>query len=96
LNVNAHDDLPPAPDVEARQAVEGKRCRYCVINIEHTEAEERIQHDMDIHDFRHAEPVDIIKLCTKETEQPFTDDMEKLFAQVVDEVRAEEKKRNRL
>ena len=91
LNVNAHDDLPPTPDVEARQAVEGKRCRYCVINIEHTEAEERIQHDMDIHDFRHAEPVDIIKLYTKETEQPFTDDMEKLFAQVVDEVRAEEK-----
>ena len=47
---------------------------------------------MDIHDFRQAEPLDIIKLYTKETEQPFTDDMEKLFAQVVDEVRAEEKK----
>ncbi|MGI6223127.1 MAG: metallophosphoesterase family protein [Prevotella sp.] len=89
LNVASDTKLPPAPDVEARQAVEGKRCRYCVINIEHTEVEEQEQFDMDIHEFQQAEPLDIIKRYTKDTGKSFTDDMETIFKQVVDEVERE-------
>lgn len=90
LNVTAGSTLPATPNVDVMQAVKGKQCRFCLINLEHREDEELERSQMNVQQFQQASPLDIIKRYARETQTPFTDDMETLFRQVMNEVKTEE------
>lgn len=87
LNVQVDETLPQTADALAREAVQGKRCRYCLINVKLPETPETDFHAMNIQQFRQSEPLEIIKRYAEERHLAFTPEMEKCFNQVVNEVR---------
>lgn len=83
LNIKHQDFLPPTAQDEAVKLTEGKRCRFCLINLEKVEREEADGETLTIQQFQEESPLEIARMFAEQEGKSFDEDLIELFNQAV-------------
>lgn len=83
LNIKHQDFLPPTALDEAVKLTEGKRCRFCLINLEKVEREEADGETLTIQQFQEESPLEIARMFAEQEGKSFDEDLIELFNQAV-------------
>lgn len=83
LNIKHQDFLPPTAPDEAVKLTEGKRCRFCLINLEKVEREEADGETLTIQQFQEESPLEIARMFAEQEGKSFDEDLIELFNQAV-------------
>lgn len=84
LNVSVDDFLPVETQHEAELAIEGKKCRLCLINAVRNKTEKAgAASEMTVQEFAMEKPIDIAKKYAAFANENFDSDMEGLFNEVL-------------
>lgn len=83
LNIKHQDFLPPTALDEAVKLTEGKRCRFCLINLEKVEREDADGETLTIQQFQEESPLEIARMFAEQEGKSFDEDLIELFNQAV-------------
>ena len=84
LNVSVDDFLPVETQHEAELAIEGKKCRLCLINAVRNKTEKAsAASEMTVQEFAMEKPIDIAKKYAAFANENFDSDLEVLFNEVL-------------
>lgn len=83
LNIKHQDFLPPTALDEAVKLTEGKRCRFCLINLEKVEREEADGETLTIQQFQEESPLEIARMFAEQEGKSFDENLIELFNQAV-------------
>lgn len=83
LNIKHQDFLPPTAQDEAVKLTEGKRCRFCLINLEKVEREDADGETLTIQQFQEESPLEIARMFAEQEGKSFDEDLIELFNQAV-------------
>lgn len=89
LSVEVDDFLPAEAQAEALQLVEGKKCRFCVIQTHRSALRPREAKAMSVQEFRTEAPIDIASRYAEDIGVTFDDDLKELFRQTLEAVKEE-------
>lgn len=92
LNVEVDDFLPAEAQGEAHQLVEGKKCRFCVIQTHRLHLSPREAKVMSVQEFKTEAPIDIAMRYAQDIGVTFDDDLKELFCQTLEAVREEDRR----
>lgn len=79
LRVVTENFLPAEANHEALAACDGKKCRFCVINVRRTVRKEGESKRLTIEEFKTEKPIDVVKRYAEDIGVTFDDDMDELF-----------------
>lgn len=89
--VEVADYLPANAYDEARNLVKDKACRFCLIQV-HRDIKESVEAThMTIEEFREEDPINIARRLAKDTNVDFGEDLEMMFQEIVDKIKAEQR-----
>lgn len=91
LRVAVDDFLPAEAQAEALRLVEGKKCRFCVIQTHRSAREQREAKVMTVQEFKTEQPIDLAQRYAEDIGMPFDDDLRELFRQTLEAVKEEDR-----
>ena len=91
LNVEVDDILPAGANAEANELTEGKKCRFCYINVRRKQQQTQTSRTFTVQEFQKEDPLDIARRYAEDMKISFDDEMESMFKETTDRVRQEDR-----
>lgn len=91
LNVEVDDFLPTEASAEAQMLTEGKKCRFCTINVQRLRKKGNRTKGLSIKEFKAEAPVDIARRYAEDTGACFDDEMAEMFKEALDMIEDDER-----
>ena len=89
LNVEVENFLPAEANNEAHMLTKNKKCKFCLINVKRKESSQSDIKTMTVQEFQAEHPIDIAKRYAKDKGIDFTEDMEAMFKEVLEDINQE-------
>lgn len=86
LNVEITDMPPSAAKQEALQIVQGKQCRFCLLNVVKRKSEQSRTTQVSVQDFQKMSPIEVAQMYAKDSDTPFDEEMQQMLQEVIQNI----------